>query len=469
MWLLRVIVFLFLVGVFSASGFGFGTLETYTAKVCHPGDANVVWLTGTTYYLNVDNNVDVKGCMLTIQPGVVVKFKTGGTTYINVTTNGILKAQGSSDSKIIFTSRDDNSVGASVAESDGVPQKADYSKAINFAGGSLRLVDTNDLFDLNIGYAKTALGIGNMYSVHDSVFHDNNVGSGMGSGVYCYGTITSVYDNLFEDNIGDTVYCNGGVIYNMFNNTFLHSDSTYNSHAVVQVTGPINIYNNVFSNSATGARNGIYLIAGPSGEITASIYNNLFKNNSRSQGGAIYTTGTFQGSPINSCTGRVTISTLSNNTFFDNNANSVGGGAVYNGLCGQITNARNNIFAFNTGTAVVNRDANGSIVSNFNAFWGNDANGSGYTEGAESVYLGASPFTGDASDRNFLLNSLSNGGALLVNTGDQDSNGVDINNFFNLRTTQLNNKLDTQTIDIGYHYDQNAPYVQVLSPSDSNT
>ena len=105
MWLLRVIVFLFLVGVFSASGFGFGTLETYTAKVCHPGDANVVWLTGTTYYLNVDNNVDVKGCMLTIQPGVVVKFKTGGTTYLYVTNSGILVAKGTSAQKIIFTSR----------------------------------------------------------------------------------------------------------------------------------------------------------------------------------------------------------------------------------------------------------------------------------------------------------------------------------------------------------------------------
>jgi hypothetical protein len=56
-----------------------------------------------------------------------------------------------------------------------------------------------------------------------------------------------------------------------------------------------------------------------------------------------------------------------------------------------------------------------------------------------------------------------------VDAGGVDSNNVDINNYFNLKTTQLSNKLDTQTIDIGYHYDQNAPYVQVLSPSDSNT
>jgi hypothetical protein len=56
-----------------------------------------------------------------------------------------------------------------------------------------------------------------------------------------------------------------------------------------------------------------------------------------------------------------------------------------------------------------------------------------------------------------------------VDAGGVDSNSVDINNFFNLKTTQLSNKLDTQTIDIGYHADQNAPYVQVLSPSDYNT
>src|SRR3989338_3913776 len=74
------------------------------------------------------------------------------------------------------------------------------------------------------------------------------------------------------------------------------------------------------------------------------------------------------------------------------------------------------------------------------------------------------PFIADNSDRNFLLNTNPTGGAKLVDAGTEAISG-----FCLTRTTQLNNKLDCNIYDIGYSYDQNAPYVQVLSPNDFNT
>jgi hypothetical protein len=188
--------------------------------------------------------------------------------------------------------------------------------------------------------------------------------------------------------------------------------------------------------------------------MTTSIYNNLFIRTSTSASGIFFEGG--NKSPK-----------IYNNTFFnfDSGRYAIQNAGNFSG------NIQRNLFAYVAGTAL--KDINSTATVSNNAYYNVGTIGAvnGQTNGDQNSDTGftTDPFLNDGSDRNFLLNTTSTGGAKLVGAGGVDSNGVDINNFFNLRTTQLSNKLDTQTIDIGYHYDQNAPYVQVLSPSDSNT
>jgi hypothetical protein len=140
------------------------------------------------------------------------------------------------------------------------------------------------------------------------------------------------------------------------------------------------------------------------------------------------------------------------------NNNGTWSGTISRNLFANVTTDMNGTY---TGSITYNARYNVTTPGGTPAQHANDQNSeTGFT---------TDPFIADNSDRNFLLNTVSTGGAKLVDAGGVDSNSVDINNFFNLKTTQLSNKLDTQTIDIGYHADQNAPYVQVLSPSDYNT
>ncbi|MBN1941554.1 MAG: hypothetical protein JW772_05225, partial [Candidatus Diapherotrites archaeon] len=501
-------------------------LITYTDAICNTGDANVTFFDGNTYYLNVDNNIDVEGCQLTLNPGTIIKLKSSsdGNTFLNITNNGVLKAQGTEENKIIFTSSDDNSVGTAVGASDGVPTWGDYNTAIFLSASAGVVPDANDLFDLNLGYGEHGLVISRDYgSIHDCNVHDFNIpDNDNGGGISIHSNIGSVYNNTVFANQGNLnawgvgiLIQSTGSIENFYNNT-IKNNSGNNDGAIAVFGSVTNFYNNniidntvsrtaglqlnsgtitnFFGNTIKGNRNsgstgaaGIYssgtitnfydnliadnVSAHPSSEgggifvwgpIT-NMYNNIFKYNSAGNGGAIHVENLF----IGYCVSTATISNLYNNVFFDNNANSGSGGAIDAGTCSQITNVNNNIFAYNTGTAVKEAAANAAIDSNFNAFWANDANTTGYTEGSSSIYLGATPFADDStvdvnSDRNFLLNSY--GQAQLTGRGNS-SIGTD--SFFQARTVRPDNRLDYNR-SIGYHADQNSPYVNVIAPAVGN-
>ena len=545
--------------------------NTLYASVCQPGDANVTWYDGNTYYLNVDENLDVRGCQLTIQPGAIVKYKTGGTTFINVTTGGALKAQGTSAKKITFTSANDNSIGASINGSTGAPQKADYNTAIYLAAGALVWSDVNSLDDLNIEFGKRGIVLMRYIgSIHDNNIHDLNCGDFTGGGIAVVsGGVTDIYNNTIHDingnasgggiaiystsptitNFYNNVIRNNytgygiarfhGAITNFYNNTFTQNQGGSYGGAITSWGGITNFYNNtltyntgiesngggggaffgnghtitnfygnVITNNKSAGKGGGVLFDTASGNVTNFFNNTIRDNNSYgSYGGGVYNLRTITNFYNNTITGNVVttssdrnggglynlgnIVNFYNNLFADNKARSGGGVWDQNGLInfysntfsnnsavlfggailtrdtnGVVQKNYNNIFAFNTGTAVYAQG--GQLDSNHNAFWANDTNITGATEGTGSVYLSGTPFIADGTDRNFLLNTNANAGQPLLNAGNEDSNGVDINNFFNIRTSYQSNKLDTGKIDIGYHYDQNGPYVQVLSPSDYN-
>ena len=88
------------------------------------------WTSGSTYYVSATISV-AKNNTLTIEDGVVVKFAPA--TQLNV--KGTLIAIGTSSDHIIFTSRDDDSVGEVITESDGTPNPGNWS-SLYFQGNS---------------------------------------------------------------------------------------------------------------------------------------------------------------------------------------------------------------------------------------------------------------------------------------------------------------------------------------------
>ena len=90
------------------------------------------WSGTNTYYVNGNIQID-NGSTLNIQAGAVVKFAP--SVYAMV--YGSMVATGTSANKIIFTSRDDNTVGEIIAGSDGMPNPGDWgSLHIYGAGGN---------------------------------------------------------------------------------------------------------------------------------------------------------------------------------------------------------------------------------------------------------------------------------------------------------------------------------------------
>ncbi|MBN1940693.1 MAG: right-handed parallel beta-helix repeat-containing protein, partial [Candidatus Diapherotrites archaeon] len=489
--------------------------------------ADETWIDGNTYYvtaatLNVENNAT-----LAIGPGAVVKFKRGIDSYLYITGGGILNIDGNSTNPIVFTSADDNSVGISIGVSDGVPAGGDWW-GIWYETDAGMTADANDLHDFNIAFA--TWGIYNaiqLNSIHDAYFTQISSGGDPGP-IWMDEHIGSIYNNAFTSNSGLSVLQTGansvGEIYNnVFSNnaaigitfgneTFpsVHDNNFLNNteSPVKLVLGTItNLYKNNFAGNAiasSGYGAAIQMASGTiatisdnnfsnnsvdknggaisNGGTLTNIYNNVFENNSAEGGGAISnSTGTitnlenniFKNNSATVAGGAIhnskiflvaysTINQINNNIFFNNSAGS--GGAICNSQSPRaiIEKMQNNIFAYNTGTAVLTENDAPINNPNHNVYWANDTNNSGVTEGGASVYLGATPFIDDGSDRNFLFNSY----GIAQLEGDGNSN-IGTDSFFQARTVRFDNRLDYNRTP-GYHYDQNSPYVSVISPSAGN-
>lgn len=78
------------------------------------------WAAGT-YRVTGDLTVN-SGSTLNLAPGAVLKFQSG----TGLTVNGTLIAEGTADSLVVFTSRDDNTRGETLDVSDGVPAPGDW-------------------------------------------------------------------------------------------------------------------------------------------------------------------------------------------------------------------------------------------------------------------------------------------------------------------------------------------------------
>ncbi|MDO8624854.1 MAG: right-handed parallel beta-helix repeat-containing protein [Candidatus Diapherotrites archaeon] len=274
----------------------------------------------------------------------------------------------------------------------------------------------------------------------------------------------SIYKNKFKGCITGIVLANGSTNINIFDNNF--SGSVIGTSHISPASDSATYTGNIFKNNFVlgGNVTGIHSFS--------AFQMNIFDNNFN---------GTIKGIGIGfTDDGANTNYTIYNNIFHNMNicfqsfAINIGG-SIYNNTCSSattgivnsdvlVTTITRNLFS--NVTTAFNGNFSGSPTSN-NAFFqvdtiGGSASDRNFDINSQTGFT-VDPFIADGTDRNFLLNTNASGGAKLVDAGL-----VDTTAYFAAKTTRLSNKLDTNKIDIGYHYDQNAPYVIVRSPSDYN-
>ncbi len=97
------------------------TIYSQITEITTDITSDVTWASGTYY---IKNNVNVNmGKTLTINAGVVVKFYDNTRLIVY----GTLDANGTADSRVYFTSKNDNTIGATVSYSTGSPISGDWN------------------------------------------------------------------------------------------------------------------------------------------------------------------------------------------------------------------------------------------------------------------------------------------------------------------------------------------------------
>jgi parallel beta-helix repeat protein len=164
------------------------------------------WSTGNIYRITGDVTI-VGGVKLTIQPGAIVKFNASTRIYVNT---GAIKATGTSDNPIIFTSYRDDSAGGDTngdGPSRGSPGDwnmvyfenpngtfTDFRYCIFRYGGS----GNSSAFNV---YGDTQ----GLFTIADSVFSDNK-----SYGIYFYNAAHTIRNNTFERNTSHGIYLQSG-------------------------------------------------------------------------------------------------------------------------------------------------------------------------------------------------------------------------------------------------------------------
>jgi len=166
------------------------------------------WASGTTYYVSAAAFV-AKNNTLTIEEGVVVKFAPN----VQMNIKGTIVAIGSSSDHIVFTSRDDDSVGEVIAESDGVPSAGDWA-SLYFQGNSTNQGTANmDYCEVKYaGYGSDAANV-YFYACTDGYISNSIIQFGSQSGLRFNSSNNVMVDfNQITDNSGNGVLMSSGNI-----------------------------------------------------------------------------------------------------------------------------------------------------------------------------------------------------------------------------------------------------------------
>ena len=319
---------------------------TITAQTNVSGliSSNTTWLLTGSPYIITGNVLVNNSAVLTIEPGVVVKFNTGTSLQID----GTIIARGVSDNNIIFTSNasipaagDWGYVYFSDASSDAVfDVNGDYAGGsileyviVEFGGGAqvdnngtIRLENAHPFINRSKIRNNTMTGItgwmlsGNLRITNNLIFNNGTTNYNAG-GLYLddwsQGANVLLENNIIKGNTGQLA---GGIYSNISRNIIINNnivDSNYSAQngAGIYFYGTGLITGNIISNNLAnyGAGGGIWLLWS-----NATISNNVIVSNKAQgfgMGGGLYIEPTDDGS-VN----------VFNNIFAENLSEAEGGG-----------------------------------------------------------------------------------------------------------------------------------------------
>ncbi len=241
------------------------------AYITVSGNQSGTWLADSTYYVSANVTVQ-NGNTLIIPKGVVVKFNTN--TQLNA--NGTLSVDGSLGF-VYFTSKNDNTVGQTIAGSTGNPASNDwYYIYFSGSGSSGSVLDSCIVRYGNYGIYISNSDLTIRYCTASNNYYD---------GIYCGSGNPGLTNNLITANRRYGIYLSSSspVISNC---QILGNGTSGNYEGIYGTTSSPNIQNCVIKNNTGG---GIY-VTGSANPATVS--NDTVSNNGSSHG--IYYTGSAQ-------------------------------------------------------------------------------------------------------------------------------------------------------------------------------
>ncbi|WP_396596437.1 right-handed parallel beta-helix repeat-containing protein [Dokdonia sp. R86516] len=413
---------------------------------------NSNWLLKDSPYIITGNTLVADGVSLTIEPGVIIKFENGTTFQVD----GELKAIGSPDKKITFTSNNtspnngdwnhilfsDTSIDANY-DSEGNYLDGSIFKYCNFSyGGGL------DLGILNINKSRPhiefstftnsgsdGIYINNANPKIDNCTISDNYGAGIISPNYLNNNDIEVINSTLNNNNG------GGIQIESSGNgllKFINNNISFNSKNAIFVysaggsgSGTIEIKENTIENNTSSNGAGLYIDGGFDIDITC----NSISKNSGNKNSALYMRNGYNPYTIN----------IKNNAFLENTTSSGHVVEFEYQISYTTTFSLNNNF-FKSNVALNNSIINiwGSLSFdayriNYNTFFDNSAVST----------LSLNRFSGVISNNNFLdnetsyqINNLNETGELDINAqnnywGTNDINNVDIYDWFDLGSLSI--------------------------------
>jgi parallel beta-helix repeat protein len=251
---------------------------TYIAGTVYDGSGGP-WTTANSPYIVVENVTVPQGELLTIEPGVVVKFDG----FYNIFVEGTLNATGTSSNRITFTSNKSNPstldwegiqiyiagkayLGFSDISYSGLGVRAIYSSnniifnntfSNNYVSGIyLTSSSHNIIIDNEISNNRDGIRVSS--SSLNNTIEDNDIHSNTLAGIRIYASILGFpMNNTVRNN---SVFLNGqyGIsLVEALNNTVLDNDIYSNADTGIRIENGVNnivMNNSVFSNTFRGIR-----------------------------------------------------------------------------------------------------------------------------------------------------------------------------------------------------------------------
>jgi predicted outer membrane repeat protein len=235
-----------------------------------------------------------------------------------------------------------------------------------------------------------------------ATFEGNTAGS-HGGAMDCTSTGgCTLSECLFDANVaggdGGAVFADAGAL-TMSDSSFFSNEADNGGAVAATTGGAVNLRRNDLWNNAASADGGaVRLVGGGTKTLRANVFSS---NNANTDGGALRT---------DNCD-----VTVQNNVFVDNTANS-GAALFHTGGGSDDLSLRNNILSHHTGTAA--REDSGSILSNYNLWFQNGTDVSGFNKGGGEI-SGSNPlYVSFSNDNAFNDDHLVQANSPCVDAGD---------------------------------------------------